>query len=65
MKLERCEIMPVKRLKNGRYRAKSYVTGKMLGTASGESKAKAEARAKTSQRRSKRKRSMNSKRRRY
>ena len=54
MKLERCEIMPVKRLKNGRYRAKSYVTGKMLGPASGESKAKAEARAKTSQRRSKR-----------
>ena len=57
--------MPLKRLKNGRYRAKSYVTGKLLGPSGGESKAKAEARSRTSLRRSKRKRSMNSKRRRY
>jgi dsRNA-specific ribonuclease len=54
--------MPIKRLKNGRYRAKSYVTGKMLGPASGETKAKAEARAATSRRRSRRKRSTNSRR---
>ena len=54
--------MPIKRLKNGRYRAKSYVTGKMLGPAGGESKAKAEARSKISQRRSRRVRSTRSKR---
>ena len=54
--------MPIKRLKSGRYRAKSYVTGKMLGPPGGESKAKAEARAATSRRRSKRKRSAKSRR---
>ena len=48
--------MPLKRLKSGKYRAKSYSTGKMLGPAGGESKAKAEARSKTSKRRSQRKR---------
>ena len=30
--------MPLKRLKNGKYRAKSYSTGKMLGPKGGVSK---------------------------
>ena len=46
--------MPLKRLKNGKYRAISYSTGKPLGPKGGESKAKAEARSKTSYRRSSR-----------
>ena len=37
--------MPLKRLKNGRFRAISYTTGKPLGPPGGESKAKAEARS--------------------
>ena len=52
--------MPLKRLKNGRYRAISYTTGRPLGPKSGESKAKAEARSRTSKRRSRRKRSTGS-----
>ena len=54
--------MPLKRLKNGKYRAVSYSTGKMLGPAGGESKKKAEQRSRTSYRRSQRKRSKNSRR---
>ena len=52
--------MPLKRLKNGRFRAISYTTGKPLGPPGGESKAKAEARSATSKRRSRRKRSTGS-----
>jgi hypothetical protein len=46
--------MPLKRLKNGKYRAKSYSTGKMLGPKGGETKKKAEQRSRTSYRRSRR-----------
>jgi hypothetical protein len=43
--------MPLAKLKNGKYRAISYSTGKRLGPKGGESKAKAEARSKVSKRR--------------
>ena len=56
------KVMPLKRLKNGRYRAISYSTGKALGPKSGESKAKAEARSRTSKRRASRTRYAKSKR---
>ncbi len=54
--------MPLRRLKNGRYRAVSYSTGRALGPKGGESKAKAEARSRTSYRRSRRVRSTRSRR---
>ena len=54
--------MPLRRLKNGKYRAISYTTGRPLGPKGGESKAKAEARSRTSKRRSRRVRSTRSRR---
>ena len=53
--------MPVKKMKNGTYRVRSYVTGKRLKTVY-KSRAAATKAASTSKRRSRRKRSTGSKR---
>ena len=53
--------MPVKKLKNGRWKAGSYVTGKWC-KATYKTKASAERRAATSKRRSRRKRTTGSRR---